>query len=269
MLPTMQVLFPQPGDADHALMPRPNTLAFSGGSATVNWLRLIVPGTPPAILMAGADLSCGTPGPTDTLETWNDWGRWLTADGVPYNAPARDGRVTIAEQLPSLDTAYAALRRAYGPDRSGLSPRVTLVGYSMGGLVTRLWAFQHPGIVTQLIDLATPNAGTEEATNFFAVFVSRCAGGALHDLAPLFVSAFNTRVDLTHYWDPDAAARHVTSIAGVPPTGERTDGVVDEASADALPYATNLTWTPDVSNGRSGALHLAIPHALEGVHRVA
>jgi pimeloyl-ACP methyl ester carboxylesterase len=259
-VPTAQVLFPQPGDAGHALTPRANNLTLSGGSAAVNWLRLVVPGTPPALLMAGADLSCGTPGPTDTLETWNDWGRWLTADGVPYNAPARDGRVTIAEQLPALDTGYAALRHAYGPDRPGLSPRVTLVGYSMGGLVTRLWAFQHPGVVTQLLDLATPNAGTAEATNFFAVFLSRCAGGALHDLAPVFVSAFNTQANLSHYWDPDPAALHVTSIAGVPSTGERTDGVVDEASADALPYATDLTWTPDESAGRAETLHLVIPH---------
>jgi pimeloyl-ACP methyl ester carboxylesterase len=260
-LPTAQVLFPQPGDADHALTPRANSLTLSGGSAALNWLRLVVPGAPPALLMAGADLSCGTPGLTDTLETWNDWGRWLTADGVPWNAPARDGRVTIAEQLPSLDTGYATLRHDYGPDRPGLSPRVALVGYSMGGLVTRLWAFQHPGVVTQLIDLATPNAGTAEATNFFAVFVSRCAGGALHDLAPLFVSAFNTQVDLSHYWDPDSATLHVTSIVGVPATGERTDGVVDEASADALPYATDLTWTPDESGGRAETLHLVIPHA--------
>jgi pimeloyl-ACP methyl ester carboxylesterase len=260
-LPTAQVLFPQPGDADHALTPRPNSLVLSGGSASLNWLRLIVPGAPPALLMAGADLSCGTPGPTDTLDTWDDWGRWLTADGVPYNAPARDGRVTIAEQLPSLDTGYATLRHDYGPDRPGLSPRVALVGYSMGGLVTRLWAFQHPGVVTQLLDLATPNDGTEDATNFFAVFLSRCAGGALHDLAPAFVADFNARVDLSHYWDPDPATQHVTSIAGVPATGERTDGVVDEASADALPYATNLTWTPDESGGRSDVLHIAIPHA--------
>jgi pimeloyl-ACP methyl ester carboxylesterase len=260
-LPTAQVLFPQPGDADHALIPRPNSLSLTGGSSSLNWLRLVVPGAPPALLMAGADLSCGTPGPTATLETWDDWGRWLAADGVPYSAPARDGRVTIVEQLPALDTGYAALRHAYGPDRPGLSPRVTLVGYSMGGLVTRLWAFQHPGVVTQLIDLATPNAGTAEASNFFAIFLSRCAGGALHDLTPLFVSAFNTRVDLSHYWDPEPATLHVISVAGVPAVGDRTDGVVDEASADALPYAAHLTWTPDDSSGRSATLHLAIPHA--------
>ncbi|MGI8854351.1 MAG: hypothetical protein ACR2JW_01245 [Thermomicrobiales bacterium] len=260
-LPTAQVFFPPPCDVDHALTPRRNSLALTGGSASLNWLRLVVPGAPPALLMAGADLSCGTPGPTDTLETWDDWGRWLMADGVPYRAPARDGRVTIAEQLPSLDAGYAALRHAYGPDRPGLSPRVTLVGYSMGGLVTRLWAFQHPGVVTQLLDLATPNAGTAEASNFFAIFLSRCASGALHDLTPLFVSAFNAQVDLSQYWDPDSAALHVTSVAGVPATGERTDGVVDEASADALPYATHLTWTPDDSGGRSMSLHIAIPHA--------
>jgi pimeloyl-ACP methyl ester carboxylesterase len=259
-LPTAQVLFPQPGDADHALIPRANSLTFTGGAASLNWLRLIVPGAPPALLMAGADFSCNPPGITEPTDTWNDWGAWLTADGVPYSAPARDGHVTILEQLPSLDNGYAFLRRAYGPDRPGLSPRVSLVGYSMGGLVTRLWAFQHPGVVTQLMDIATPNAGTDAATNFFTVFLSRCASGALHDLTPLFVSAFNATADLSHYWDPDSPVMHVTTIAGVPATGERTDGLVDEASANALPYAAHFTWTPE-GTGRSMSLHLAIPHA--------
>ena len=261
-VPTAQVLFPQPGDANRALAPRANTLTLSGASASLDWLRLIVPGTPPALLMAGADLSCGPPGPTDPVETWNDWGRWLTADGISYRAPARDGRLTVAEQLPALDDGYAFLRRAYGPDRPGLSPRVTLVGYSMGGLVARLWAFQHPGVVTQLVEIASPDSGTDAATNFFAIFLSRCATGALHDLTPFVVSDFNGRVDLSHYWDPDVAAAHITTIVGVPPTGDRTDGVVPEASADALPYATHLTWTP-ATVGRSSSLHLAIPHARE------
>lgn len=259
-LPTAQLLFPQPGDAAHALNPRLNTLTLSEASTALNWLRLIVPGAPPALLMAGADFSCGPVGPSDPVETWNDWGRWLTRDGVPSRAPARDGRLTILEQLPSLDDGYASLRRAYGPDRPGLSPRVTLVGYSMGGLVARLWAFQHPGVVTQLIDLATPNAGTDTVTNFFATFLSRCASGALHDLSPIAVSAFNAQVDLTHYWDPDPAFLHVTSVAAVPAAGERTDGLVPEESANALTYAAHFTWTPE-GTSRSMSLHLAIPHA--------
>lgn len=258
--PTARVLFPPPGDGQSALTPRANTLTLTGASVSLDWLRLVVPGTPPALLMAGADLSCGNPGPTDPTDTWNDWGRWLTADGIPSRAPARDGRLTIAEQLPALDDGYTFLRRAYGPDRPGLSPRVTLVGYSMGGLVARLWAYQHPGVVAHLVEIASPDAGTDAATNFFAIFLSPCASGALHDLSPIFVSAFNSRVDLSHYWDPDPAATHITTIAAVPPTGEHTDGVVPEASADALPYATHLTWTPDAA-GRSLSLHTAIPHA--------
>jgi pimeloyl-ACP methyl ester carboxylesterase len=259
-LPTAQVLFPAPGDANNALVPRANTLTFTGASASLDWLRLVVPGTPPALLMAGADLSCSPTGPTDPTDTWNDWGDWLTADGIPYSAPARDGRLTVAQQLPALDNGYAALRHAYGPDRPGLAPRVTLVGYSMGGLVARLWAFQHPGVVPHLVEIASPDAGTDAATNFFAALLAPCASGALHDLAPGFVSDFNTRVDLSHYWDPDPATAHITTIAAVPTSGDETDGVVTEASADALPYATHLTWTPDAA-GRSFSLHTAIPHA--------
>ncbi len=261
-LPTTQMLFPQPGDANHALIPRANILTFTGATAALDWLRLIIPGTPPALLMAGADLSCGSPGPTDTTETWNDWGRWLTADSIPYRAPARDGRLTVAEQLPALDDGYSFLRHAYGPDRPGLAPRVTLVGYSMGGLVARLWASQHPGVVTHLLELASPDAGTDAATNFFAIFLSPCASGALHDLSPAFVSAFNARVDLSQYWNPDPATMHITTVAAVPPTGDHTDGVVAEGSADALPYATHLTWTPE-SVDRSFSLHIALPHALK------
>lgn len=261
-LPTTQVLFPQPGDVSHALVPRTNTLTLSGAPASLDWLRLVVPGTPPALLMAGADLSCGSSGPTDPTDTWDDWGRWLTTDGIPYRAPARDGRLTAAEQLPALDDGYSFLRHAYGPDRPGLSPRVTLVGYSMGGLVARLWAFQHPGVVSHLVELASPDAGTDAATNFFAIFLSPCASGALHDLTPFFVTDFNTRVDLSHYWDPDPATTHITTVAAVPPTGDHTDGVVSEESADALPYATHLTWTPDRVE-RSFSLHVALPHALK------
>lgn len=259
-LPTAQVLFPAPGDENTALVPRANTLTLTGASASLDWLRLTVPGTPPALLMAGADLSCSPTGPTDPTETWNDWGRWLTTDGIPYRAPARDGRLTVAQQLPALDNGYAFLRHAYGPDRPGLAPRVTLVGYSMGGLVARLWAFQHPGVVTHLVEIASPDAGTDDATNFFAALLAPCASGALHDLAPVFVSTFNTQVDLSHYWDPDSAASHITTIAAVPTSGDQTDGVVSEASADALPYATHLTWTPDAAS-RSFSLHIAIPHA--------
>jgi len=115
-----------------------------------------------------------------------------------------------------------------GPDRPGLTPRVTLVGYSMGGLVVRLWAFRHPGVVMHLVELASPDAGTDAATNFFAIFLSRCASGALHDLTPFFVSDFNNRVDLSHYWDPDPASTHITTVAAVPPTGEHPDGSVPE-----------------------------------------
>ena len=260
IVPTAQILFPKPGDADHALAPRTDTLTFSGASATLNWLRLVVPGTPPVLLMAGADLSCGPTGPVETPETWNDWSRWLTADGVPSTSPARDGHLTILEQLPALDNGYAYLRHTYGPDRPGLSPRVAIVGYSMGGLVARLWASQHPGVVTQLMNLATPNAGTDAVTNFFTLFISRCASGALHDLSQLFVTGFNATVDLTHYWDPDPATMHFTTVAGVPPAGERTDGLVPEESANALPYATHLVWTPD-DTARTPSLHIAIPHA--------
>ncbi|MHB8645607.1 MAG: esterase/lipase family protein [Thermomicrobiales bacterium] len=261
-LPTAQLLFPRPGDGDTALVPRVNTLTLTGASASLDWLRLVVPGTPPALLMAGADFSCGTPGPSDPVETWNDWGRWLTADGIPNRAPARDGRLAIAEQLPALDNGYAFLQRAYGPNRPGLSPRITLVGYSMGGLVSRLWAFQHPGVVMQLVELASPDAGTDAAMNFFAIFLSRCASGALHDLSPFYVADFNSQVDLSHYWDPDPATMHITTMAAVPATGEPTDGLVPEMSADALPYATHLTWTPDALM-RPVSLHLALPHAEE------
>lgn len=258
-VPTTALLFPQPGDTDHPLTPRANSVVLSGASGALNWLRLVVPGTPPALLMAGMDFSCNPPGITDPTDTWDDWGRWLTRDGVQYSAPARDGHLGILDQVFALDSGYTAIRHAYGPDRPGLTPRITLVGYSMGGLVARAWAVQHPGIVTQFITIATPNAGTDAATNFFAAFLSRCAMGALHDLAPDVVSAFNVKSDLSNYWAPDPATLHVTSVALVPPTGERTDGVVPEESALALSYAIHYTWSP-APGTRSFSLHALAPH---------
>jgi pimeloyl-ACP methyl ester carboxylesterase len=258
-VPTTVLLFPKPGDANHALTPRANSVTLSGALGALNWLRFIVPGTPPALLMAGMDFSCDPPGITNPTDTWNDWGRWLTRDGVEYAAPDRDGHVGILDQIPALDNGYAMIRRVFGPDRPGITPRITLVGYSMGGLVARAWAVQHPGIITQFMTIATPNAGTDAATNFFAVFLTRCAAGALHDLAPDVVSAFNVKDDLSSYWSPDPATLHVTSVALVPATGERTDGIVPEESALALPYAIHFTWTQD-PNTRTFSLHAFAPH---------
>lgn len=258
-VPTTALLFPQPGDAERALAPRANSVTLTGASGSLRWLRLTVPGAPPVLLMAGVDLSCDWPGATETAGTWNDWGRWLTQDGVPYAAPARDGRLGILEQVGAIDNGYAAIRRAYGPDRPGLAPRVTLVGYSMGGLVARAWMTRNPGIVTQFITLATPNAGAEAATNFFAIFAARCAAAALRDLSPAVAPAFNAVTDLSTYWYPEPPTLHVTSFAAVPAIGERTDGTVSEESALALPYAAHFTYVQDASAGGL-SLHTRVPH---------
>ena len=45
----------------------------------------------------------------------------------------------------------------------------------------------------------------------------------------------------------------------MPTTGERTDGVVPEESALALPYAIHFTWSPDAST-RTFSLHALAPH---------
>lgn len=259
-IPTAQVLFPAPGDANNALVPRTNTLTLTGASASLDWLRLIVPGTPPALLMAGADLSCGPTGPTDPTDTWDDWGRWLTADGIPYRAPARDGRLTVAQQLPALDDGYDFLRHAYGPDRPGLAPRVTLVGYSMGGLVAREWAVQHPGTIARFVAISTPNSGTSAADTPLAAVLARCSGGAVHDLTPEFITGFNSRYDLSHYWDPAPASEHVVSLAATPTIGNLSDGLVTEDSALALPYGQKLVWSP-AAGARILSLHRAVMHA--------
>lgn len=261
-VPTAALLFPKPGNTDRALTPRANQLTFSGSSASLGWLRLTVPGASPALLMAGADLGCGPTGPQPVTDTWNDWQQWLAADSVPSVAPARDGHLSIADQLPSLDNGYAQVRRMYGPDRPGLAPRVTLVGYSMGGLVARQWAVTHPGVVTQFVSIATPNAGTDNAAGFFAVLVSRCSASALHDLTPEFVAGFNQHTSLVNYWAPDAAFSHVTAVAAVPAaaSGNPTDGLVPEESALALSYAYGIVWSPE-PDARVLSLHAAVTHA--------
>lgn len=255
---TAQLRFPAPGDATNDLVPQANTVTLAGEQTALQWLRITVPGVPPVLLMAGADLGCTPPGPLPVEATFGDWERWLTADGVPFAAPDRDGHLTIAEQLPFLDTGYAALRHAYGPDRPGLSPRVTLVGYSMGGLVARRWAVEHPGVVARFVTISAPNSGTEAAGTSLATVLGRCAAGAVHDLTPEFVADFNSHDDLAHYWDPAPASGHVVSLAAAPAVGNLTDGLVSKDSALALPYAVKLVWTPTT---RVLSLHQAVMHA--------
>lgn len=261
-LSTAQLRFPAPGDATNDLVPQANTVALSGAQAgaqtALQWLRITVPGVPPVLLMAGADLGCTPPGPLPVVETFRDWEHWLTADGVPFAAPDRDGHLTIAEQLPFLNAGYDALRHAYGPDRPGLLPRVTLVGYSMGGLVARRWTVEHPGVVARFVTISAPNSGTEAAGTSLATVLGRCAAGAVHDLTPEFVADFNLHDDLAHYWDPAPASGHVVSLAAAPAAGNLTDGLVSKDSALALPYAVKLVWAPTT---RVFSLHQAVMHA--------
>ncbi len=257
-VPATALLFPRPGDANRALTPRPNAVGC-GAEVALRWVRLTVPGAPPALLMAGADLGCGPTGPQDVTATWGEWQQWLAQDNVLSVAPPRDGHLSIAAQLPALDGGYAQIRRMYGPDRPDVSPRVTLMGYSMGGLVARQWAVQHPGVVTQFVSLAVPNAGADAALNFFTALVSRCAGDALRDLAPDAVAAFNGRADLAHYWGAEPAFMHLTQVAAVPLSGTLTDGLVTKESALALPFAYTVIWSPD-PNSRPPSLHGAVPH---------
>ncbi len=265
-VPTADLRFPALGDETHALTPQANVVAFSGGAgdaASLAWLRLTVTGTPPVLLVAGADLACTPSGPLPVDETFGDWARWLTADGIPFVAPDRDGHGTVAEQLPFLDNGYAAIRRMYGPDRPGLSPRVTLLGYSMGGLVAREWAAEHPGVVARFITVSTPNGGTDAARSSLAALAARCASGAIHDLTPEFVASFNARYDLAHYWDPAPATEHVVSLAAAPVIGNLSDGLVTKDSALALTYAQKLVWTPAT---RVFSLHQAVMHAPQVYH---
>ncbi len=263
-VPTDTLLFPAPGTADVPLLPRPNALALTGEDTSLRWLQLVVPGAPPVLYMAGADTNCGAPGVQPVAESFGDWARWLAADGVPFVAPDRDGHLGIVEQLRYLDDGYAQVVRTYGPNRPEVSPRVTLIGYSMGGLVARQWAATHPGLVVGLVTVATPNDGTAAVTSVLARLSAGCAAGVLRDLAPAAFAAFNRQYDLSAYWSP--AAARVVSVAAVPAQGERTDGVVTEASALALSYAQPIVWTPAPGVRTSRPLHNLVMHA-EQVYR--
>lgn len=267
-VPTAHLLFPAPGDATAPLTPRLNTLTFSGPSSgertALAGIRLTVPGAPPVLYMAGADTNCGTPGVQPVAESFGSWAGWLATDGVPFVAPDRDGHLSVAEQVRYLDLGYAQIVRTYGPDRPDVSPRVTLVGFSMGGLVARQWAAMHPGLAVNLVTVATPNNGTDAVSGLLARFTAGCAAGVLRDLAPAAFAAFNSRYDLGTYGAP--ANARVVSVAAVPVQGARTDGVVTEASALALPYATKIVWTPAPGTRTFGPLHALVMHA-EPVYR--
>jgi len=123
-VPTADLLFPAMGDETRALTPQANAVALSGGTpdagaggaeetASLAWLRLTVAGTPPVLLVAGADLACTPPGALPVDETFGDWARWLTATATaPWRTNCHLWRMAMPPCVGCMAPTAPVLRRA-------------------------------------------------------------------------------------------------------------------------------------------------------------
>ncbi len=245
--------------------------AETGRAVQVAWARLKVPGVRPMVLMAGFDSNPLHNGPTATHTTWRKWvDQFLPDDGLDGFAvnPPRDGHASIADGAWYLDPAAQEQRRRFGVDR------VDVVGYSMGGLWAREYAWQRPEVVNGVVMIGTPNGGSLWADlaalardnpqawiqtacrlnpnpSCAAVGLAAYAAYALayeglrpaiDEITTDFVTSYN-RLHPPRLYPP--GARYITIGGVVPiPLAPPSDLAVTLDSLQALDYAWNLPpWT--------------------------
>jgi len=131
--------------------------AGAGRAVQVAWARLKVPGARPMVLMAGFDSNPLHSGPNPTDTTWGNWVKaFLPGDGLDGFGvnPARDGHASIADGAWYIAPAAQAQLQRFGVEK------VDVVGYSMGGLWAREYAWQRPEMVNRVVMIGTPNGGS-------------------------------------------------------------------------------------------------------------
>ena len=135
----------------------------AGWAVEVAWGELqISPGPEPVVMAHGLNGSSDSNG-----DGFNDG--WVTAKNRYEEwLPELDGRIAAPpmtdaggsqEDVEILADAIDDLR-----EDTGFS-RVNLLGHSFGGLTSRRYAFDHLGRVDSLVMIATPNGGSEVATD--------------------------------------------------------------------------------------------------------
>lgn len=90
-----------------------------------------------------------------------------------------------------VQTARVAKKIRMLQQYCGLSRKFHLIGHSMGGLISRKYAYDYPGTIKNIVTLGTPHQGTP-LTNRFS-WLGWIAGGlpAFHDLTTESLTLFN------------------------------------------------------------------------------
>jgi pimeloyl-ACP methyl ester carboxylesterase len=149
-----------------------------------------------------------------TAEPLTTWRRPLA--GGELRAAGDDGDqagcAPLAQQAALMARAVEALQA-----REGLGQSFHVIAHSMGGLVARRYARDHPGAVAALVTLGTPHHGSPlaESTGWLARFAG--AGPAAADLTPRRAAAFNQAcpVEATAW----AAGGGLAAVRGACPGG--------------------------------------------------
>lgn len=95
----------------------------------------------------------------------------------------------------------------------GLSRKFHLIGHSMGGLISRKYAYDHPGIVKNIVTLGTPHQGTPLTDRFF--WIGWIAGGlpAFRDLTTNSLTLFNKVYPPA--WTPLQVGGEILTMRGI------------------------------------------------------
>ncbi|OHD69184.1 MAG: hypothetical protein A2W19_06245 [Spirochaetes bacterium RBG_16_49_21] len=109
-----------------------------------------------------------------------------TINGRTLICAGRDSRKAGTEHV-ATQAAYMTDLIAKLQSVKGLRSPFSIIAHSMGGLVARQYAYEHPGKVADIVCLGTPNHGSQLADVLgWTAFFTR-SRNAMHDLSPGFV----------------------------------------------------------------------------------
>jgi len=146
--------------------------------------------------------------------SWRAWLnelRWMDVPAIVAEVPGR-GFATPQTYADTIERARMMLI-----ERDGLDPdtRVSVIGFSAGGVGAVAWMRRHPEHVDRVVAVSSPLGGNEIAT---------AATRVLGRMTPAWVRGLSQQESLLHDLDPELAQR-VTSLVG-----SQFDGIVTARS---------------------------------------
>lgn len=99
-------------------------------------------------------------------------------------------------------------------EKHGLTAPFSIIGHSMGGLVSRQYSYTHPDKVAALVTLGTPHHGSPLANSFQWVGFFLSATAAIEDLKPENIVHFNEQYPIAN--TPLTSSKTIHTIRGIP-----------------------------------------------------